>query len=278
MGDSDGADGRKALVMEGDRTPWERQKGESRLAFEGFTIYLELGAGRSLQGAWEHYHQAPRQARKRCERGAKEVPPGRAPGYWQKWSVRWHWVARAEARDGHLTALRRKIEDDAAVATAIREAEENERQRGLRIQEARSLRAAGRAVYTRFLQLVQDGGLRTLTLQHIRHVQEGGPREGFARREDDRKAVTELLDLATRAIEVGQKLERLELGEVTDRTETRSSDGDLEAARRFITSRLDRLAAAAAEGGGSDPADGDGRPDSPEARPEDLDDEGAAAP
>ena len=40
--------------------PWERQKGESAQAFEAFSIYLEMGAERSIRAVTKSYSKVTR--------------------------------------------------------------------------------------------------------------------------------------------------------------------------------------------------------------------------
>ena len=199
------------MAEEPQRLPWARRKFESHKAYAAFLRYRDLGVGRSVHKA------AP-------------VPAGQLPKtgktkynhWWRDWAAKWEWRVRAEAWDTHLFTVKQDAADKAVIESAIAEAEENEKQREQRLREARSLRAAGRSVFTRFLALIQSGELERITLQRVKHSIEQRSESGSHKTEDETKAITELLDMATKAIEVGQKLERLELGEVTDRTETQS--------------------------------------------------------
>jgi hypothetical protein len=65
-----------------DLRMWERQPGESRQAFEAFTLYRDLEAGRSLA--------------KVGRRAGKDV------SLMERWSSKWEWVTRAEAYDRYL--------------------------------------------------------------------------------------------------------------------------------------------------------------------------------
>ncbi len=62
--------------------PWEKQKGESKQAFEAFTIYRDLGGKRSLQKV------------------ANEL--SKSHTLMKKWSSRWNWVERAAAWEEEL--------------------------------------------------------------------------------------------------------------------------------------------------------------------------------
>ena len=75
--------------MSNTETP-PRRIDEPATAYRAFLIYLELGPGRTLDGAWSAY----------CE----SVTPGRTPkrcsGQWTRWSQQHKWVvARPPARD-----------------------------------------------------------------------------------------------------------------------------------------------------------------------------------
>ena len=62
--------------------PWERQKGESVQAFGAFSIYLEMGAERSLRAV--------------CQECTKSIP------LIKRWSSTHKWVERAAAYDTEL--------------------------------------------------------------------------------------------------------------------------------------------------------------------------------
>lgn len=70
--------------------PWERQESESAQAFQGFALYRDMGAGRSLAKV------------------AQEL--GKSKALMERWSVRWQWGQRAEAWDEELDRqLRREL-------------------------------------------------------------------------------------------------------------------------------------------------------------------------
>jgi hypothetical protein len=70
---------------------WEQQPGEHEAAYARFAVYLGLGFGRTLNAAY------------RCTRTGAGVAEGdrrcRAPGSWQRESVRWRWKRRAKLHD-----------------------------------------------------------------------------------------------------------------------------------------------------------------------------------
>ena len=65
-----------------DSKPWERRKGESAQAFEAFSIYLEMGAERSLRAV--------------CQKCTKSIP------LIKRWSATHKWVERAADYDAEL--------------------------------------------------------------------------------------------------------------------------------------------------------------------------------
>lgn len=68
--------------------PWERQKGESAQAFEAFTIYLNMGADRSVRGVAQNLSKS-------CT-------------LISRWSSANHWVERVRAWDNFMQKEARK--------------------------------------------------------------------------------------------------------------------------------------------------------------------------
>ena len=62
--------------------PWERQKGESAQAFEAFSLYLEMGADRSIRAVAQE-----------CTKSVSLI---------RRWSSTYHWVERCRAWDNHI--------------------------------------------------------------------------------------------------------------------------------------------------------------------------------
>lgn len=83
---------------------WQRRKGESSQAFAAFQVYLELGAERSVAGAYR-------------QKSGKHAAT-QAPGQWNLWATQWEWVARATAYDNHLSRIRQAATEAAVEAEA----------------------------------------------------------------------------------------------------------------------------------------------------------------
>jgi len=176
------------------RQPWEREPGESAKAFAAFECYRRLPPGeRSLQRAWEDHSHRPGQM---CERRGKEA--GKPPGHWTGWMSRWHWTARALAWDEQLAGLARDQELDRELQRKAREHEEEIRQRQLWKQEARAARTLARRLLLRALQGIDSGEIENMKVREI---------------------LPHTHRIST-LLEVGQRLERMALGEATDRTES----------------------------------------------------------
>jgi cysteinyl-tRNA synthetase len=154
----------------------------------------------------------------------------------EQWSVKWGWVDRVAAYEDYQEAIRQKVADDVAIQVAIKAAEENARQATLRVDENRHLRTLGRAVALRILQVIGQGALGEMGLRKVKKVNQTTAKDGsFERDETEIKSVFELAGLAVQAIEIGQKLERLDAGKPTDITQ---GDGDtaqvIELARKAL--------------------------------------------
>lgn len=70
------------------RRPWERRKGETARAFEGFQAYRDMGSERGLRKVAEKIGTHQRSV--------------------ERWSSQHDWVARAEAWDRHLDRKKRE--------------------------------------------------------------------------------------------------------------------------------------------------------------------------
>jgi hypothetical protein len=174
--------------------PWERQEGERAKAFAAFECYRVLGPTRSLGAAWERYCLRPGGRRDR-EHADPDGDRG-FPGYWGRWSARWRWQERALAWDAEQADIERDERLDRELQARAREHEEEMRQRQLMREEARAARAVARRVLLRTLQTVDAGQLDQMNVPDL----------------------LPYLQKAATLLEVGQKLERLCLGEATDVT------------------------------------------------------------
>lgn len=94
--------------------PWEMQPGESPLGYQVFCQYRDLGPNRGMR----------RIARKTARDGDTAVVQAGVASMAriQLWSVRWDWVARAQAYDRHLAEIRRQAIEDEHVEMAHRQA------------------------------------------------------------------------------------------------------------------------------------------------------------
>jgi hypothetical protein len=175
-----------------ERHLWERQEGETSLAFAAFEIFRRLGPGRTVEEAWRRYWSRPGTRRRRPD----ESSPPRVMPYFSKWAVEWQWRERALAWDNEQTAIERDQRLDRELQEKAREHEEEMRQRQLMREEARAARAVARRLLRRLMQGVETGQLDALTVaQLLPHLQK----------------ISGLL-------ETGQKLDRLSQGEPSEVT------------------------------------------------------------
>jgi len=80
--------------------PWERQPNETVRAFECFTVYLELGKGRTVPAAY------------RQETGKTEA--SQPSGTWNGWHSHYNWQERAIAYDDHMAQERQRQREEIA--------------------------------------------------------------------------------------------------------------------------------------------------------------------
>jgi len=82
---------------------FDQQEKESTKAFEAFTIYLNLGPGRSLAAVGQKV--------------------GKSKALMERWSKRHNWVARVEAYMSHMLAMKQKLKEEFLRELAMAEAE-----------------------------------------------------------------------------------------------------------------------------------------------------------
>jgi hypothetical protein len=104
--------------------PWDMQPAESSEAHAAFCCFRDLPiSGRSLNAAYQMYL-----ASSKVQKGRGRVVKGaRAPGSWQRWSVRYEWKARATKFDSHLDGKRVRAIESATSRYADEWAETREK-------------------------------------------------------------------------------------------------------------------------------------------------------
>lgn len=117
-------------------TLYDKQEAESGRAFAAFTTYRDIGANRSLNGAY------------RCQTGVGKGA-GRASGQWVDWYDKHDWKRRAEAWDGAQDKQRRQEQ-------AETHRQELEAYRGLVIERARKMAGASTSLLEAALQALQS--------------------------------------------------------------------------------------------------------------------------
>jgi hypothetical protein len=89
-----------------EKIPWDKPiPGESAKAYEAFSIYRDMGVGRSLQSAWQNSKNE--ESKKGEQKRSKTVP-----GYWKQWSTKYKWRSRCKAYDDHQAEIKRKIKEE----------------------------------------------------------------------------------------------------------------------------------------------------------------------
>jgi hypothetical protein len=88
-----------------EKIPWDKPiPGESAKAYEAFSIYRDMGVGRSLDSAW---WSSTDTGKKGEEKGTKK-----APGNWKKWSTQNKWRSRCKAYDDRQAEIKRRIKEE----------------------------------------------------------------------------------------------------------------------------------------------------------------------
>jgi hypothetical protein len=226
-----------------ERKPWERQPGEPQHAYATMCCYRDLGPNRSLTAAVRQWLTVPgdKAATKRRRQQRRYQAHPKPGGYlhsvrqnWGRQSVKWHWVDRCRAHDDASREEADHRAFEAQVEEKLAEQQENERQRGLRLQEARQLAETAR------------GGMVTaapVALARLRAAQDEVRAliAGNASPEKVTAAITDavaILNWATKSLDIAHKLEALALGKATDRTVVQFDTASIDRLTDIITKRL----------------------------------------
>lgn len=89
---------------------WGRQKGESGKSFKWFTVYRDLGSGRSFSKVITKIEEMVNEMTddEGEDDNVQEILPIPSMSQLENQSKRWHWVKRCRAWDNHLDQLRVK--------------------------------------------------------------------------------------------------------------------------------------------------------------------------
>lgn len=199
------------------RQAWQRQPGEKQRPYAAFCVYRDLGPDRNLTKAVRVWLTEPcdKSATKRRRQQRRYQTHEKPGGYlhsvrqhWGRHSVRWGWVARVRAYDEWMDTTRQQEADRLATDAAIREAEENEKERASRVSEARRLAHTA------------EGGLITAAPVALARLQAAQAEvkallQGGASNERITAAITDavaVLNWASKSLDLAHKMEREALG------------------------------------------------------------------
>lgn len=113
-----------------EETYWnKRMPGESAKAYDAFSIYRDMGVGRSVEAAW---WSSTDEGKNGASKGEKTVP-----GYWKNWSTKFKWRSRCEAYDDRQAEIKRKIKEEEESEQYRIEIRENARDRREKIKALR---------------------------------------------------------------------------------------------------------------------------------------------
>ena len=120
-----------------ERKPWERQKGETRKAYEAFVIYRDLGGTRTLQ-----------QVAKKLTKSETLI---------RGWSAKWDWLNRVAAYEESVRAEAEHRTFERRIDEQLSEADEREKQRKTRLGGARILRTVATAAAVELGKALEAG-------------------------------------------------------------------------------------------------------------------------
>ena len=177
--------------------PWERQKGETGLAWTRFVIGREMGPARSLQKIAEALTE-------------KVVTPQRL----HQQATRWNWFDRWAAYDAEQDRIAREAFEQRRLEAKL-----------LRADVYDETMLAGFRVMAKFRREVESAQLDKLSLARkkvkqrieLPNAEDGTPRWAWVEAED--RAITDLVAPMVPAIAEAARGQRLDYGEATDRRE-----------------------------------------------------------
>ena len=235
---------------------WERQPGEGMAEFAAFEEYLDLGPQRTIHASMQHHlsqashaghngHEPSKWQRRYLTHPKPRTYLRSVYDRWRIWSSRFAWRKRAAAYDDYNAYIGRKAHLEAEAARSEADAAEENRQARMALQEARSLRAIAARIQGKILEVLRDDeALAGLTIRRQKVVAvsralgpDGKPTGEFRRTEITTPGVLDLLPISAQANQIGQQLERLILGLVTDRTVVLSPEDEKRQALARITQR-----------------------------------------
>lgn len=111
-----------------EKKPWHRMESEPAQWFQRFQNFVLMGRKRSLLAAYLLDVEADKEVPQGTEKEKDEAPADAkkeihaAPGSWKRASIRWNWVARAQAYDvarraEHQARMLEAVYDDAFFAS-----------------------------------------------------------------------------------------------------------------------------------------------------------------
>ena len=117
--------------------PWDRQKGETRKAFEAFLCYRDLGPPRTLEATGKAL--------------------GKVPKWMEQLSAKWGWVDRVAAYEESVRAEAEHRTFERRIEEQLGEQDEREKQRKTRLGGARILRTVATTAATELGLALQAG-------------------------------------------------------------------------------------------------------------------------